>query len=103
MERVNKSLLLLISHSCNLNCKYCYEWYKDNRMMTWEQVVSILEKEFLNQTEVIESVDLIGGEPLLNFELIPRISEWVWAHSPQTKIFTRTNGTLLDDEKKFGL
>jgi len=100
MERVNKSLLLLISHSCNLNCKYCYEWYKDNRMMTWEQVVSILEKEFLNQAEVIESVDLIGGEPLLNFHLIPRISEWVWAHSPQTKIFARTNGTLLDDEKK---
>lgn len=100
MGRANKSLLLLISHSCNLNCKYCYEWYKDNRKMTWKQVLEILEDEFLNQKESIETVDLIGGEPLLNFELIPLISNWVWEHSPQTKMFARTNGTMLDDEKK---
>ena len=100
MEQIEKSLLLLISNTCNLNCKYCYEWHKDNRKMTWEQVHRILENEFLNNLEPIESIDILGGEPLTNYELIPLISDWVWRHSPETKLFARTNGVLLDEGKK---
>ncbi len=68
--------------------------------MSWEQARNILESEFISSVEIIDSVDLLGGEPLTNFPLIERISKWVWAHSPSTKIFARTNGTLLTDEMK---
>lgn len=97
---VGKTLLLLLSHSCNLNCRYCYEWHKDSRKMTWQQICSILEKEILNGVEEIESIDLLGGEPLVNFEMIPKLCEWVWNHSPNTKIFSRTNGMLLTNSMK---
>lgn len=100
MEQINKTLLLLISHSCNLNCKYCYEWFKDSRRMSWEQAVKILENEFQHDDEPIESVDLLGGEPLLNFEIIPKICNWIWERFPNTRIFARTNGTLLSESMK---
>ncbi len=100
MEKIDKTLLLLISHSCNLNCKYCYEWFKDSRKMSWEQAVEILEKEFLYNTEPIESVDILGGEPLTNFEIIPQICKWIWNKFPKTQIFARTNGVLLSETMK---
>lgn len=100
MVSVSKTILLLISHSCNLNCKYCYEWHKDYRKMTWSSIQSILEDEFSNSKEMIDGIDLLGGEPLTNFDVIPPICEWVEHFSPNTKINIRTNGTLLTSERK---
>lgn len=68
--------------------------------MSWEQALNILESEFLLCSEPIDSVDLLGGEPLINFPLIVKISNWVWENSPSTIIFSRTNGTLLTEEMK---
>ncbi len=68
--------------------------------MSWELARSILESEFLSSIDIIDSVDLLGGEPLTNFSLIEKISNWVWTNSPSTKIFARTNGTLLTTEMK---
>lgn len=68
--------------------------------MTWPQIRTILEDEFSCDTEPIDSIDLLGGEPLLNFDVIPLIEEWVRHHSPQTKIVIRTNGTILTEDMK---
>lgn len=92
---MERGLLMLISHKCNLDCKYCYEQHKEDRLMTWQQAEKILITEFTNQLKPIDYVDLIGGEPLSNFELITKICDWVWKYSPQTPFFCRTNGTLL--------
>ena len=97
---MKKTILLLISHSCNLNCKYCYEKFKAPKRMTWEQARLILEEEFSDGFDNIESIDLLGGEPLSNFPIIPQICSWVWNHSPEIRFFSRTNGTLLTDEMK---
>lgn len=97
---MSKTILLLLSHTCNLNCKYCYEKFKESKKMTWNLARQILEQEFIDQTEDIKRIDLIGGEPLTNFPLIPRICEWVWAKKPDLEVFARTNGTLLTDEMK---
>ena len=97
---MKKTILLLLSHSCNLNCRYCYERFKNSKKMTWEKAREILESEFSGPIEEIERVDLLGGEPLTNFPLIPMISEWVWERCPDLKIFARTNGTLLNEEMK---
>lgn len=97
---MKKTILLLLSHSCNLNCRYCYERFKNSKKMTWEKAREILEAEFSCPVEEINRIDLLGGEPLTNFPLIPKICEWVWQRSPELKVFARTNGTLLTDEMK---
>lgn len=68
--------------------------------MTWNQVCQILEKEFGRDTDGIDSVDLLGGEPLTNYPLIPQICNWIWEKVPNMRIFSRTNGTLLTPEMK---
>lgn len=95
-----RTILLLISHSCNLNCRYCYEKHKDNRKMSVEQAIHILEQEFNNSPEEIEIVNLLGGEPLSNFKIIPDICNWIWEREKNMQIFIRTNGTMLDNTMK---
>ena len=68
--------------------------------MSWDIACQILEKEFLDETEDIKSIDFLGGEPLTNFPLIPKICDWVWERKSNMKVFARTNGTLLTDKMK---
>lgn len=97
---MKRAILLLISHSCNLACRYCYEKFKDTRKMSLENALKILEKEFSNNAEEITNVDLLGGEPLSNYSVIPQICDWIWARFPEMQVFIRTNGTLLSEEMK---
>lgn len=68
--------------------------------MSWDDALVILESEFKNDPDEIESVDLLGGEPLTNFDLLKRISHWIWENHPGVKVFARTNGTLLTEDAK---
>lgn len=97
---MKRSILLLISHTCNLSCKYCYEHYKDARKMTYTEAIDILNKEFSLSPDDITSIDLLGGEPLTNFEIIPNLCSWIWNRLPSMQIFIRTNGTLLTKSMK---
>lgn len=100
----NRDVILLITNACNLNCKYCYERYKNNNSMSEEICKQVLLKEFYSaspQTSHI-SITYLGGEPLLNFSLVKNISEWLWGLKlplPYT-IELRTNGTLLNASMK---
>jgi len=38
--------MLIVTHSCNLNCTYCYESFKSNRHMDSALAKEILRKEF---------------------------------------------------------
>lgn len=97
---------LMITHSCNLNCTYCFEKYKSGKKMSFDVAKNILEKEFKNYTGDINSerlaIELFGGEPLTNFPLIQQIYEWTKQQSlPFNYIFQiTTNGTLLTTEIK---
>lgn len=97
---MKRSVLLLISHSCNLSCKYCYEHFKDARKMSYKEATEILSKEFSSSPEDITCVDLLGGEPLSNFDIIPDLCEWIWDKIPTMQVFIRTNGTLLTQTMK---
>ncbi|HBE77525.1 MAG TPA: hypothetical protein DDW65_07040 [Firmicutes bacterium] len=98
--------MLMVTHACNLNCTYCYEAHKDNQMMSFDLAKSLIMKE----AELVQNdprfdeleIDFMGGEPLMNFELIKRIIEWLAAEPfPVPFIcFASTNGTLLDEERK---
>lgn len=97
---------LLVSCSCNLNCRYCYETHKSPRMMEIETAKTVLRNRFAAEAERGKysrlEISFFGGEPLLNFGLIREISEWMWAQKwPMDYVLCiTTNGTLLNDSMR---
>lgn len=101
-----RSCMLMITHACNLNCTYCYEKYKSNKTMSFELAKELILKE----CKVVQDdprfheleIDLMGGEPMMNFDLIKQLVEWT-AENPLPvpwMFFVTTNGTLFDDKRK---
>lgn len=71
--------------------------------MTFETATKILDYEMnLDDGKEFVEIDLFGGEPLLEFELIKKIVEWSRTQKWNKKyiFFIITNGVLLDDSKK---
>lgn len=98
--------MLMITHACNLNCTYCYESFKSGRKMPSALAKEIIlrEVEFVKQNSKYDGleIDLMGGEPMMNYPLIQELVEW--AESGAIDIpyifFITSNGTLFDDERK---
>lgn len=101
MKNFEKTITLLLTNSCNLNCIYCYEHNKAPESMSFETAKEILDNELIGRDmEVPVIIDLFGGEPFLNFELMKRIVDYV-CHEYGTDgihFFTTTNGTLVHGE-----
>lgn len=103
-----KALCLNIAHDCNLRCKYCFASegdYKGKReLMSFDVGKRAIDFVIKNSgpRHNIE-VDLFGGEPVMNFDVVKQIVEYAKA---QEKIYNKdirftitTNATLLDDDK----
>jgi uncharacterized protein len=100
-----KTIMLMITYQCNLDCVYCYEKGKrSNRSMDIEVAKKIIEQAFIENESICEEIefDFMGGEPLLEFEKIKKIAEWMWNRnwSKPYILYATTNGTLLNDEMK---
>lgn len=87
-------LILWLTDDCNLRCKYCYgnAGEKQNYMsfQTAKTAMDIPAGKY--------KLQLAGGEPLMNFHLIRKIYEYIWASKPHMKIQLQTNGTLITHE-----
>jgi uncharacterized protein len=111
-----KDVTFVLTEKCNLNCTYCYEKHKTNRRMTKE--VAKAGVDFLFNQEKINGyfspdkmnaciLEFIGGEPLLETELMDYIVEYFkfkafseghpWAYNYRISI--SSNGVLFNDEK----
>lgn len=98
---------LMLTWACNLNCIYCFEKFKTKgKEMSVDTAKQILSKEFdmlrtRNQHGKLK-VEFFGGEPLLRFDLIKEITEWIEKHDPKVEylLSVTSNGTLLDDAKR---
>lgn len=103
-DRDTLEIMLLMTETCNLNCRYCYEHNKTSKKMSFETAKKILDKEFAatQNTDTNIVIQFFGGEPLLEFETIKKIYEYVneCNYSNYNYCFTVTNGTLLDDGMK---
>ena len=102
MKPVTKSISLIVTQSCNLNCTYCYEQSKSKKEMSFDMAFSILERYLAsNGTEYDDcSIELFGGEPFLNFPLIKELCEAIWERDWKKNYTfrTTTNGTLIHGE-----
>lgn len=101
----SRVVTLMLTWSCNLNCTYCFEKFKSaGKEMSFETAKTVLTKEFTDFKESGQKrikVEFFGGEPLLRFDLIKKITEWIvsidWGVEYELSI--TTNGVLLDEEK----
>lgn len=103
-------LTLNLINDCNLVCKYCWNdsgsYSKQNEHIKMRQdvafkAVDLLIKGSGNKKELV--VDLYGGEPILNFELVKKVIRYCKSREKETKkefhFLLATNGTLLTLEK----
>ena len=70
-----RRIVFIVTQDCQLRCNYCYLVGKNKEgKMTWGTAKSIVD--FLMSLPVVENevvVDFIGGEPLLEIDLISRV------------------------------
>lgn len=112
-----RTVTFIVTHSCNLNCSYCYEHHKSNERMSIEvakKCVDLLFEEDAKNSRYINEdkmngliLDFIGGEPLLEIELIDQIMDYFiykaldlnhrWAIRHMISI--STNGVCYFDQK----
>ena len=101
------ALALHVAHDCNLRCLYCYgsggsfggpRDYMDEK-------TALRSIDFLLENAPVElqySIIFFGGEPLMNYDLIKKVTEYCRKKEKETgKVFNlgmTTNGTLLNDE-----
>lgn len=92
-----KTLLVVLSEKCNLNCTYCDvdKWSKKaiDPYMYLEEFRK-MRAEFPDERI---KIDFFGGEPLLQLDLIKIILDGV-KDDGNLKLFMPTNGLLLTDE-----
>ncbi|WP_368292867.1 radical SAM peptide maturase, CXXX-repeat target family [Dehalobacter sp. TBBPA1] len=111
-----KTITFVVTERCNLNCSYCYETHKSGKVMTKDiakkAVDFILNKRKLNgyikfNDSPAVILEFIGGEPLLEIDLIDYIVDYFrfrafelgisWADNYMVSI--TSNGILFDTPK----
>lgn len=96
---------ICLTHRCNLNCIYCFQTHDNQHEMTYETGKTCIDWIFNNilfdQNNHAE-ITFFGGEPLLRFELIKKLFQYVLSKSKYNNFnfFVVTNGTLLSDDMK---
>lgn len=95
---------LCVTHSCNLDCVYCYQNHDGNNRMSYETACESIDWIFNNVPDDMNGIEItfIGGEPLIEFDLIKKVYEYT--HNKYQNVsyifYATTNGTLLNDEMK---
>ena len=95
----NESLTLIVTAQCNLSCSYCYQNAKNARKAEWNVVQAGIDLAFGKGSSQVDLM-FIGGEPLLEFDLLRRTVSYAEALDPGRKHFRfalSTNGTLITE------
>lgn len=97
-----RNIILILTHSCNLNCTYCYEHNKCYECIDVDMAKEILEKEMSSNDDYDREIEFFGGEPFLEFDKIVELYEFLesreWPH--RWIAMATTNGTLVHGEIK---
>lgn len=93
---------LSLTHRCNLSCEYCYSGRKLSQDMSEATAQEIVDLA-INMTPPGQRIEFgfFGGEPLLRFDLIKRITGYIREKEQETgtpvSLGVTTNGTLLTE------
>jgi len=102
---------LCLTHACNMRCSYCYAVDKRASSMTWKTakraidccLAETLSRSKLRQCRAITQLGFFGGEPLLEWKLLQRATEYTEEECSRLDILLKktvtTNMSLLDEEK----
>ncbi len=95
---------ICLTHNCNLDCVYCYQKHDNNCSMSLKTACKCIDWIFENVPDDTDGIEIgfIGGEPLLEFELIKKIINYTISKKTNKNFifFASTNGTILTDEMK---
>ncbi len=104
MDTTNiKTVIIQVTENCNLNCVYCYQHSKTKHVIKKDLIKEILSNSILKYNNYDEiHFEFFGGEPLLCFDMIKDVAEWMWTRDTNVPylFFATTNGTLLTEEMK---
>lgn len=100
----------VVTEDCNLRCKYCYITHKSaNKRMNLEvakKFIDILFSDNIRRSDCV-ILEFIGGEPLIEIEIIDKITDYfkLTAYSKKNKWYWNyrisicTNGVNYNHEK----
>lgn len=108
----SQQLTFVVTQDCNLRCKYCYMVGKNEKnVMSFDTAKKIIDY-FIDNKESLFTVDyvvldFIGGEPLLEINLIDKMIDYfrLATYKKRSKWFGRfrimiqSNGILVDSEE----
>ncbi len=88
---IDGSVYLEVTHRCNYNCKHCYVRSPQNREMSLERAIQIID---ILKQQKFRKIIITGGEPLLH----PNIKEIIeYVKMKGFKLVLITNGTLIKE------
>lgn len=93
------SLTILPTRGCNFGCIYCYERERPMRIMNQDTEEAIVRFIKSNRQLKRLSVTWYGGEPLINFDSIYRLSKAFLSLGIEYSAKMVTNGYLLTKDK----
>lgn len=101
----DRSVTLILSHRCNLNCSYCYQKHekRDDGSMPLDLAQKLIRQEFESLPwDGNLGIVLMGGEPLVDWAQFKTLCEWIFAQNwpASYRVVVSTNGTLITGEIK---
>lgn len=100
------NMALFLTQTCNMRCVYCYGKggeYGERGMMSRETATAAVDWLLANSLDAKKVyIGFFGGEPLMNFPLIPWVvayaKEQAKARDKEVKFNMTTNGSLLSNK-----
>ena len=102
-----KALCLHVAHSCNLNCQYCFasqgKYHGERALMSFEVAKQAMDFLVANSGDHVNlEVDFLGGEPLMNFDVVKQTVAYARSIEKEAgknfRFTLTTNGVDVDDE-----
>jgi uncharacterized protein len=93
MDNDRVYIVLWTTGRCNLQCKYCYAYSADHQTdMDFSTAKKALD--LFGRTPM--KIQFAGGEPLMNFDLIRQVYDYIKCQNYNAVLQLQTNGTLID-------